>query len=588
MNRFSQNHLMVVQKSIESLYQIQDTNRLIDAILKIANDLTHTTTACLVVYDNVAKDFVAYTNRSDDQASVKALIKVAKDNLLQAETCQPYIVINHFHLFPFQQNEESFGMLAISSETCSLSQKESEMMRIFVQSLPILLENSKLYLIMKRKTKSLNVITSLLGLINRYPLQDIAAEIVKKVCAIMDTDFAGITLFDRKAAELDLPELGFVISDRLMVEKFNVSFHERSVVKHVFTTGVPMLSNNVLIDPAYYQLAGLFNVNAVITVPLTANEKRIGVMLIMNKEKSKNFTEVDVQSLMEISKLLDPLFEGALQLSQPHAERYEIDFLLTKHLVNLLLFSNYEEKQEEIEKIGHLLQFDLATKKSVMLVKFQEKLKNELERYEHEILKKITETIPNSLTSYKEGVFCMIVAHEQKEDIEQYSYLLKTTLNEFVRQKFKQQAVPDFYIGIGEQVNSSEELQLSYQQAKQILTILPYVKMTDHIGYYPKLSSWTLLTYLAGNQEITRPFVQHYLEKVNQRKDGDLIKETLESYLNHNGQLKKAAENLFVHPNTIKYRIEKFQDITGFDLLDPEIRLNLILALRLEKMLIDL
>ena len=50
-----------------------------------------------------------------------------------------------------------------------------------MQSISVILENSRLFLMMQRKSKSLALINQLHQLINQYSLQDILTEMVEKV-----------------------------------------------------------------------------------------------------------------------------------------------------------------------------------------------------------------------------------------------------------------------------------------------------------------------------------------------------------------------------------------------------------------------
>lgn len=55
--------------------------------------------------------------------------------------------------------------------------------------------------------------------------------------------------------------------------------------------------------------------------------------------------------------------------------------------------------------------------------------------------------------------------------------------------------------------------------------------------------------------------------------------ETLRAILDH-GEIAAAAAALGVHRNTVAYRIARIQDLTGWDLMDPDLRLALAVALR--------
>jgi hypothetical protein len=54
---------------------------------------------------------------------------------------------------------------------------------------------------------------------------------------------------------------------------------------------------------------------------------------------------------------------------------------------------------------------------------------------------------------------------------------------------------------------------------------------------------------------------------------------TLDAYLAHGGSLEPAARSLFVHPNTMRYRLRRVTEITGRDPWDPRDMLALTVAL---------
>jgi len=590
-SKLNENQIALVQQSIEYLYSIQDRESLMKAIVDEASHLVGSGKVYLLVYDHIAKDLIPYSNAKIDRHKVKQLIKVAEDKVLHEGKHDEYVVNRNFWFFPYQENNKFSGVLALSPFSGSLSEELIKMMDIFMQSVPILLENSRLYLLMARKTKSLTLMGQLHQLVNRYSFQEILAEIVEKIGEMLGSEMAGIMLYDPDKNELRLQKPAFGEWSSSMIKQYRMSINEACNAKTVFMTGVPSITNEAFNNSNYNQeMVSLFQAKSIITVPLTVEDKRIGVIHAINKKDQKYFTQIDVQSLTEIGEQLGTLLQGALQLSHQHPtqqDRNEIEQYLSEQLIDLLLHNT--EKMEEIEKFSQTLGFDLYAKKSVMLVKLEgeKKYTKELEQYDKKVRKKIFEIIPTALTSYRQGTYCLIVAHQQEEEIKNYSQRINTKLKKFVDHKFarKTNSPPKIYIGIGDAVDSIQDICDSHHQAKQIINILPKMQDSRNIGYYPQLGSWTLLTYVAANKEIVLPFVQYHLNKINQMKDAEIIKETLESYLRNNGQFNKAAEDLFIHPNTLKYRMAKVQDLTGYDLTDSETRLNLNLALRLEKMM---
>ena len=48
-----------------------------------------------------------------------------------------------------------------------------------------------------------------------------------------------------------------------------------------------------------------------------------------------------------------------------------------------------------------------------------------------------------------------------------------------------------------------------------------------------------------------------------------MLLDTLNAYLDHDGSAERAAEVLYCHPNTVRYRLRRLQELTGRSLSDP-------------------
>ncbi len=90
------------------------------------------------------------------------------------------------------------------------------------------------------------------------------------------------------------------------------------------------------------------------------------------------------------------------------------------------------------------------------------------------------------------------------------------------------------------------------------------------------------IKYLTGDSGLANPihwtFVLAPFLAQEERTCRGLL-ETLESYFACNGNTIKAAELLFVHRNTVKYRLGQAEAILGCSLSDAGVRLKVQLAL---------
>ena len=62
---------------------------------------------------------------------------------------------------------------------------------------------------------------------------------------------------------------------------------------------------------------------------------------------------------------------------------------------------------------------------------------------------------------------------------------------------------------------------------------------------------------------------------------GTAMRETLEAYLRHSGNTRETCRELFIHRNTLTYRLRKIEELLRLDLDDGEVRATCLLALRI-------
>ncbi len=104
----------------------------------------------------------------------------------------------------------------------------------------------------------------------------------------------------------------------------------------------------------------------------------------------------------------------------------------------------------------------------------------------------------------------------------------------------------------------------------------------DELGIFKILCQDFLMEELEDFYNTTlKPLVDY-----DNKKSTELVK-TLEAYFEYNGNLTRMSESLYTHYNTILYRINRINQITGMDLDDPNDRLNLEIALKIRELLIN-
>lgn len=135
-------------------------------------------------------------------------------------------------------------------------------------------------------------------------------------------------------------------------------------------------------------------------------------------------------------------------------------------------------------------------------------------------------------------------------------------------------------IGIGRSYDEATQLYKSHGQAKLIVENLSKTD-SKNIKHYDDLGLYRILAFEGLQGELIefcsytiKPLVEY--DKIN---NTELIK-TLKTYFQCDGNKKKISEKMYMHYNTIIYRLQKIHDITGLDLEDGDSRLNLEIALK--------
>lgn len=140
-------------------------------------------------------------------------------------------------------------------------------------------------------------------------------------------------------------------------------------------------------------------------------------------------------------------------------------------------------------------------------------------------------------------------------------------------------------IGIGRLYEDGSETWKSGRDARKAI----YLGQRAGLGkviHFDDLGVYRLLSDKIPPEELNR-FVAEFLTPLisyDREKNTELVT-TLEVYFACGGNLKRVAEKLFTHYNTVLYRLQRISEITGIDLENAEQRLSLEIALKIRPLL---
>ena len=156
-----------------------------------------------------------------------------------------------------------------------------------------------------------------------------------------------------------------------------------------------------------------------------------------------------------------------------------------------------------------------------------------------------------SVVSPEDGKIVAVCAYKNDEERKRLTELAKT-----IEDTLSEQIMVAAKVGIGGVQESLGKIKASFEQAV----------ITAEMGktQYDKLGMLKLFSKISEDDAET--FVREVLgEEFFREKSHDELLETIEVFLDCNMNISEASKALFIHRNTLMYRIKKFKELTGLD-----------------------
>ncbi|USK64642.1 PucR family transcriptional regulator [Peribacillus frigoritolerans] len=155
--------------------------------------------------------------------------------------------------------------------------------------------------------------------------------------------------------------------------------------------------------------------------------------------------------------------------------------------------------------------------------------------------------------------------------------LTNTVLSQFTDKKV--------FPGIGNEYSSILQLRKSYLEALEVINAAKFIGEPEQLPFqYSKLGIFRYLEMISNHHTKTN-YINTDLE-ILQKKDLESqtkLLQTLEIYLLNNCRIKPTSEQLYIHTNTLKYRLNQINDLTSIDFDDFHSRMQLYIDLQLIK-----
>lgn len=187
---------------------------------------------------------------------------------------------------------------------------------------------------------------------------------------------------------------------------------------------------------------------------------------------------------------------------------------------------------------------------------------------------------------YRRGVSVILPWSGDKDDVvspRQEAVRMARELHDCIRAELDPRTVS---IGIGRYYKDPVAVAMSYREASQAVALGRIVFGPNSVTHFDSIGAYRVISRCIDQVEL-KNFARDQLAAIEEYDAGhgtELIA-TLEAFLGQGCNAQAAADKLYVHVNTLKYRLGRVQRLAGIDLQNPETRFNLELALKIRRYL---
>lgn len=307
-----------------------------------------------------------------------------------------------------------------------------------------------------------------------------------------------------------------------------------------------------------------------VNFPLKLNEKIVGVIGVTGEpQKIIQFAKLvcmSAEMMMEQAQLLN-------QLSQDN--RLKEEFILSiiqsdKKVANLSEWSRKLNIDLSLPRVAVIIEIDSGQLGIQTAINQLQNLQNELQiitKSKLVAIKSLTEIVMLIPALNKFNRWDLL---EHKDSLEKLVTHIKNSSQFAVK------------ISLGNYFHQGiDKIARSYQTAKTVMTIGKQRMPHCRNYYYQELILPVLLDSL--NQDWQADELLSPLKKLKLSDHNGTLQKTLIAWFNHNLHNNNTANSLFIHRNTLEYRLNRIAKLTGLNLSNFDDRVLLYIALQLDK-----
>lgn len=253
-----------------------------------------------------------------------------------------------------------------------------------------------------------------------------------------------------------------------------------------------------------------------------------------------------------------------------------------------LLYNNFDSL-EVIQTRGKLWGMDLTKPHLVVVGEIASPVPETVDPIRFQ---ELMHTVSSVLRGQPEAIFLerneqivLLYPLEKMIPLSQWQATAKQLLNPLLQVLQNGDEQEQILFGVGNLYSSPRFIHRSFQEAKYALELGQLFRLQKQVTLFQDLGVMRLLLKL--EQQELEDFRNELLSPLLKfdRENTLNLEETLLAYFASDGDLNRAGDQLFLHPNTLRYRLKKAAEVLERDLGSLETQINLYIALKIGRLM---
>jgi len=304
-----------------------------------------------------------------------------------------------------------------------------------------------------------------------------------------------------------------------------------------------------------------------VAISIRQNTEILG--FIWAHPSNKAFTEEDMLLFKEAAGFVKKFFIRNLQRERKSEESYS-DFFWQ-------LLRGDIKSDDAITRQANQFNMQLDGDKAIVVIRFSDDITEQMEKHAN-YLSESQVKVHVLISLFDEHDFIMLIRFKDEVDSKQALY---DFMKQFIHRISKQLKLNDVRSGAGLAYRSARHIEKSYQQALEVLKLQgKFPDQLNDVSLFEDLGVYQFIEMLAETRKHIHYENQHLVRlRAYDRKHHTSLLATLHVYLQCDSNVYNAAHQLFIHPNTMNYRLKRIREVSGIDLKDPNQKTNMYLDL---------